>query len=134
MSAQNLSGAQFRQLSMVHKNRYGEERAHSYVPVREIAERWDHDEGPLSRKLTQSYEPENPGQPNSSLYSSIKRAGGVSTPVQVDSLWHDLDTPMDHHVLNDGHHRVAALYDQNPDAQIPVIWRAGGGGDPYNRR
>lgn len=124
----NLSSNQFHQLSMVHQNRYGEERAHTYVPVRDVAERWEHEEGPLSRKLAESHKPENPGQPETSLYAQIKRDGGVHTPVQAMGLWHDLDTPMDNHVLENGHHRVAALYDQKPDAQIPVLWS--GGFDP----
>ena len=130
MSTSSLSGTQFRQLSMVHQTRWGEEKAHSYVPVRDVAEQWHHDEGPLERKLHESHVPEFRSDPMSSLYTQIKRDGGVHTPIQAEGLWHDLDTPMDRHALVNGHHRVAALYDQNPDAQIPVIWN---GSDPLNR-
>lgn len=98
------------------------------VRVGDVADKWTHEEGPLTRKLNESRQPDLGEAP---LYDQIREAGHVSVPIHADSLWDDVDTPQENHVVLDGHHRVAALNDLNPDALIPVQWRGGPAANPY---
>lgn len=53
-----------------------------------------------------------------SLYDSIKKEG-VTSPVSIwaykDDGWKE--------IINNGHHRIAAAYDINPEMYIPVEYR-----------
>jgi len=74
--------------------------------------------GVIKRKLQESksggasltYLPKKRGQ--DSLYDSIKKEG-VTSPVELRVRKHDVQ-------INDGHHRVVAANDINPDMEVPV--------------
>lgn len=74
--------------------------------------------GVVKQKLRESksgnasltYLPKKRGQ--DSLYDSIKKEG-VTSPVELRVRKHDVQ-------INDGHHRVVAANDINPDMEVPV--------------
>ena len=80
--------------------------------------RWD----PLSkhqpmhdRKMQESKE--------TPLYNSIAEQG-VQKPITLDTMSFNEDDPSDYEeVIRDGHHRVAAANDINPNMYIPVTYR-----------
>jgi ParB-like chromosome segregation protein Spo0J len=57
------------------------------------------------------------------LYDSIAESG-VQKPVTLDTMSFNEDDPSDfEEVIRDGHHRVAAANDINPNMYIPVEYR-----------
>lgn len=73
-----------------------------------------------SKKSTHGYRAESGEE---TLYKSIKREG-VLKPVNLTFANDDDEVP----TIDDGHHRVAAAYDINPNMYIPVDYSSGWSG------
>lgn len=70
----------------------------------------------LNASKTDRWLPGSHWRPDPSLYSDIEE-NGVKTPIPIKLRRGG--NPM----VEDGHHRIAAMNDIDPDAYIPVTWR-----------